>query len=408
VAWSVLFAALFSCCGLAVGVPTAGLAFVNNATIEASSNVKLQAGILQAYSQFESVNDARVVSLEGRALTEGSTVVTGPESVGLLTLGESATTDPLLTFQLYSNASLRLDRMRLPRFNTGATADEFQVRLGGGRIQIVTQPNRSHRFNLRVNSDFGSVLISTPGAYSFEQTDSELRVSVTDGQAIVSTSDNRTSFTFSGGQRTAVSAENGIAGALPAFRNLIKNGDFQPPLDRDWKIETRVDAGSTVSGTATVIGEGASAGLLLQRVGAQLGWGRTGVTQVINEDVRDRRSLTLRIDFQLIEQEIPVCGGEGSECPLFVRIDYRTKDGGDAARIQGFYGRGTPSSTLPDYIRANVQGKHVARRFNFPETFEWNLSEFLPEMQTIKSISIYAEGHQVRTQVNSVELLLQD
>ncbi len=405
VAWTILFIALFSCCALAVGVPTAGLAFVNTATVEAASYVKLQAGILQSYSQSETVNDARVVSLDGRALTEGSTVVTGPESVGLLTIGENDSSNPMLTLQLYSNANVRIERARLPRFDTNTTTAEFNIRLSGGRIQVLAQPGR--RFNLRVTSDFGNTTITTPGSYSFEQTGDEVRVSISQGQAVVSSPSSSAAFTLSGGQRTAMSG-SGLAGVLPSFRNLIKNGEFQPPLDRDWKVETRVDAGSTVTGTVNIIGEGSNTALLIERVGNQLGWGRTGVVQTINEDVRDRRSLTLRVDFQIIEQEIPVCGGEGSECPFIIRIDYRTKDGSDAYRIQGFYGRGTPVSTLPDYIRANVQGKHVARRLNVPETFEWNLSEFLSEMQTIKSISLYAEGHTVRTQVNSVELLLQD
>ncbi|MCX7938427.1 MAG: hypothetical protein N2545_03190, partial [Thermoflexales bacterium] len=128
-------------------------------------------------------------------------------------------------------------------------------------------------------------------------------------------------------------------------------------------------------------------------------------------NVVDRRSLQLRIDFRILYQEIPVCGGEGSECPLMVRIDYRTKDGRDAFWIQGFYASGTPSGTsLPDYIRSNPQNKHIARRLNAPEPpFEsGNLLALIPDMQIVKSISIYAEGHAVRTQVNTVELLLQD
>jgi hypothetical protein len=409
VAWTILFAALFACCALTVGVPSVGLAFYNTSTVDAAVDVKLQSGILNASSAYET--DATVVSLEGRPLSEGSTVFLGPESVGLMTLGERNAANPLLTLQLYSNANVRVDRARLPRFRSSALGDDFAIRLNSGRIQVLAQPDDGRRFNVRIATDNAITQIDTPGTYSIEQIDGETRINVADGQAVISAV-NRTDFlNLFAGQRTLVSPAAGIAGILPPARNLIRNGEFQAPLEeRDWKIDTRVNAGSSVSGTATIIGDAPNTALLLARTGDNLGWGRTGVTQIINEDVRDRRSLQLRLNFQILEQQIEVCGSAGSECPFMVRIDYRDKNSGDASWTQGFYARGTPTEDgLPDYIRANNQGKHVARRLGVPETFETqNLIELLPEMQTVKSITLYAEGHAVRTQVNSVELLLQD
>lgn len=407
IAWMVLFAALFACCAMAVGVPATAYTFINTATVDANVIVKLQAGILKAYSQFETENDARVVSLEGRPLSEGSTVIVGPESVGLLTFG-SDPANPLHTFQLYSNARLRIDRARLPRFAGAGMGDEFTLSMSDGRVQISAQSPSNRPFNLRIVGDHAITTINTPGSYSIEETPTETRVNVAEGQALVSTPDGNQAFTFYGGQRTAVS-EEGIAGVLPAFRNLVRNGNFEPPLERDWQVQTLIDPNSTVTGTAGIVGMSPNTSLLLKRTGQNLGWGRTGVTQQINEDVRDRRSAQLRVNFAILEQEIPVCGGEGSECPLMVRIDYRNEDGADTYWQQGFYAVGTPSAQLPDYVRSNNQGKHVARRLGVPETFEWeNLIELLPDMQTIKSITLYSEGHSVQTQVNSVELLLQD
>lgn len=408
VAWMVLFAALFACCALAVGVPATAYTFINTATIDANVIVKLQAGILNAYSQYETENDARVVSLEGRPLSEGSTVIVGPESVGLLTLGDGNPASPFHTLQLYSNARLRIERARLPRFAVAGAGDEFTLNMSDGRVQITAQPPQGRRFTLRVNGKHAITTINTPGSYSIEETANETRVNVVEGQALVGMPDGNQAFTFYGGQRTAVS-DQGIAGVLPAFRNLIRNGEFEPPLERDWQVQTLIDPNSTVTGTANIVGMSPNTSLLLKRTGANLGWGRTGVTQEINEDVRDRRAVQLRVNFAILEQQIPVCGGEGSECPLMVRIDYRNQNGADAYWQQGFYAVGTPSGSLPDYVRSNNQGKHVARRLGMSETFEWeNLIELLPDMQTIKSITLYAEGHSVQTQINSVGLLLQD
>lgn len=404
----VLFAALFACCALTIGVPTTALTFINTATVDATVIVKLQAGMLNAYSQYETENDMRVVSLEGRALSEGSTMIVGPESVGLLTFGDGNSANPFHTLQLYSNARLRIERARLPRFAVAGADDEFTLSMTDGRVQITAQPPQDRRFTLRINGKHAITTITTPGSYSIEETANETRVNVADGQALVGTPDGNQAFTFYGGQRTAVS-DKGIAGVLPASRNIIRNGEFEPPLERDWQVQTVIDPSSTITGTATIVGMSPNTSLLLKRTGQNLGWGRTGVTQEINEDVRDRRAVQLRINFAILEQEIPVCGGEGSECPLMVRIDYRNQSGADLYWLQGFYAVGTPSAALPDYVRSNNQGKHVARRLGVSETFEWeNLIELLPDMQTIKSITLYAEGHSVQTQINSVELLLQD
>ncbi|MCS7087487.1 MAG: hypothetical protein NZL91_02155 [Thermoflexales bacterium] len=410
-AWLILFAALFTCCALAVGVPASTWALINSATAEAPMEVRLRAGILKTFSRFEQERDARVVALEGRAVEEGTTLIAGPESVGLLTVGGSSSDAPAINIQLYADTRLRLDRARYKRFHIANRADEFVFALEQGRVQIVVEASAERRFTLHVHSDLGTVSTEMPGAYSIERAGEELRVFVAQGIARVADANAQRSIQVSGGQRTLITRARGLAGVLPPVRNLIRNGNFTAPLSRDWEIETLVIQGSTVTGTATIRDAGGRPALFLERTGSGISWGRTGVRQVINENVVDRRSLQLRIDFRILYQEIPVCGGEGSECPLMVRIDYRTKDGRDAFWIQGFYASGTPSGTsLPDYIRSNPQNKHIARRLNAPEPpFEsGNLLALIPDMQIVKSISIYAEGHAVRTQVNTVELLLQD
>lgn len=409
-AWLILFTALFTCCGLTVGVPTAVLAFVNNATAEATANLKLQSGILQYYSQFETTNDAKVVSLDGRTVSEGGNIfLPGPESVGLLTINVPSEPNPVVTFQLYPNANVRIDRLRVPRFKTSLAADDLAFHMSSGRMQVSVDMPSGRKFRLRIIGDHGDTTIDTNGIYFFEETDAETRVEVTRGAATVSTLKGDKSFNFHGGDRTAVADDTGIVGILPPYRNLIRDSEFQGPLRRDWSPIKLTDTNNPVSGTVNAVSTGASNILSFERIGTNLGWGRTGISQTVNADVHDRKPLLLRVNFQIVEQEIPVCGGKGSECPFILRIDYTNRSGADVYRIKGFYGRGTPSSDkLPDYVVTNNQGNHVFRQLGVPSTFEWNLTDLLPEMQTIKSVSVYAEGHKVRTQVSSVELLLQD
>lgn len=412
VAWLVLSLSLLTCCALTFGVPAGTWALVNAVTVEPKIEVRLRAGILKAFSRYEQESDARVVSLDGRPLEEGATVIVGPESVGLMTVGmlpDRGT--PMFTLQLYANAHLHIDRARLPRFSFASRNNELYLHLHSGRIQILVEEAQPRSFELRVRTPDGETLITTPGTYSLEKAKAETRVSVAAGSATVATADGRRAIQLSAGQRTTVRAPDQLAGVLSPVRNLVRNSTFQTPLSPDWKVETLVMQGSPVTGTAKVSVEEGRPALFLERLGSGIGWGRTGVTQVINEDVLERQSLQLRIDFRILYQEIPVCGGEGSECPLMVRIDYRTRDGRDASWIQGFYAVGTPTgASLPDYIRSNPQNKHIARRLNTLEPpFESeNLLAILPDMQLLKSITLYAEGHAVRTRINSVELLLQE
>lgn len=410
-----MFAALITCCLLTVGVPTAVLAFYNSVTTEANINIKLQAGqtSVRLPTQFDR-DPPSVVSLEGYDIPEGSLVALSADSAGLLTLsdGSEAPPKPLVSIQLYSNTQLRVERARLPRFRGSAREDEFILQLSSGRAQM-TIGDTGRRFRLRVRTPHASIAIETPGIYTVEQSGEATRVNVVNGSAIVATANGETALNLYQGQRTVVT-ESSIAGALPPLHNLIKNGQFAAGLSPAWKVETQVAQTGAISGTASVISHDGKSALLLERVGDGIGWGRTGVSQALDVRVDESRDLRLVLDFAILYQELPVCAGVGSECPLFVAITWRDTKDGVREWIQGFYAEGTPQiapgqPALPDSILTNPQRKHV--KVPLGQRVRWetgNLLPFLPNVQTIESIRIYAEGHAVRTQINEVALLLQD
>lgn len=417
-AWTILFVSLFICIALAVGVPTAVLAFYNTATVEANINIKLQSGQTSVRRPTQTDRDPpSVVSLEGYDISEGSSVVLSSDSSGLLTFSEGASTGStaLLTVQLYSNTQLRIVRARLPRFPASRLGDEFMFQLKAGRAQISANSG-VRKLDLRVFTDNGSTLITTPGIYSFEQNNDATALNVVAGSAVVTTFNGETSLNLYTGQRTLVSASS-VAGGLPPLRNLIKNGRFRAALQPAWKIETLVAQANALSGTVRITdadAAGGDGGLMLERMGDGLGWGRTGVIQPLDARVDGGRELRLALDFAIQFQELPVCAGVGSECPLIVSLTWRDSKEGVREWIQGFYANGTPQiepgkPTLPDSILTNPQRKHVKTQLG--QRIRWetgNLLPYLPDVQTIESVKIYAEGHAVRTQIYSVELLLQD
>lgn len=411
-AWLVLFASLFTCCALAVGIPAAALTFYNTATSEAVINVKLQAGQMSVWRPTQTDDDPpSVVSLDGYEISEGSRIVLAADSTGLLTVLDNASpARPLLTVQLYPNTQLRVERARLPRFHAGAVGDEFVFRLTGGRIQA-TAHAADRKLNLRVLSDYGSVTSAMPGVYVIERANDALWLTVVEGSASVATRSDDMSLNLSSGQRTAVT-NSAIAGVLPPPANLIRNGRFQDDIASAWQVEAVVAQSGAPPGTVRIVEEGKSRSLLLERMGEGLGWGRTGVIQSLDAGVSRQRDLRVVLDFAILFQELPVCASVGSECPLFVSIAWRDSKGGAREWIQGFYAAGSPQMQpgaliLPDAILTNPQRKHI--KVPLGQRMRWeseNLLPYLPDVRTIEAVKIYAEGHAVRTQIHAVELLV--
>jgi hypothetical protein len=413
-AWSVLLAAFVTCCALTVGVPAAAMSFVNNTTYPALIFVKLQAGRTIAFEPPAREADARVVGQEGRALEEGGTVIVDSDlpSQALVTIQQAEdVTGTMASLQLYSGTRLKITRARMPRFSIANTPDEINVQLLSGRVQIQVQHQGERALRVTVNTEHATTLLSD-GAYSFEVSDVLTGLYVREGLAQVTSTAKPETFNIEANQRTLVRKGEGISGGLYAPpRDLIRNGHFQAPLSLDWQTFSEVYVPSDISGTVQVVGADTDKSLLLSRPGANLNWGRTGVEQIINEDVSGRSSLQLRLNFSILYQELKVCGGQGSECPLIIQINYRNKQGGVDNWTQGFYADGTPRMPdLPDEIvqAPTPRTKHVASRLGTLETYESpNLLETL-NVQHINSIEIYAEGHGVQTQIHSVELLVLD
>ncbi len=413
-AWAVLSAALLTCCALAVGVPMAGLAFYNAATVEAGINVRLQAGQMSVWRPNQSDRDPpSVVSLDGYDIGEGSLIALSADSAGLLALFDPRADSPrtLLTAQLYANARLRVERARLSRFPGSTAQDEYILRLSEGRAQV-SIPQTERRFTLRLVSDYATAWTTAAGSYVAEINGESLRLHVVDGSATVMNRDSDLAVNLNAGQRT-VATRSSLAGVLPPPRSLVRNGQFASPLQPAWAIEARTAQPDAALGIIRIAEQTAGGALMLERLGVNLGWGRTGIVQTLDARVDGARDLRLVVDFAILFQELPVCASLGSECPLLVAIAWRDDQENSREWIQGFYAVGAPQMSagavlLPDTILANPQRKHV--KVPLAQRVRWetdNLLPYLPNIRTIESVKIYAEGHAVQTQLFAVALLME-
>lgn len=408
-AWSVLIGSFAVFVALVVGVPATLSAVLNQSTVAAGAYVRLQAGRIQTYAPPSTERDARVVSLDGRDIDEGSVIIVDPDasSQGLFTITPPGERTPVLSAQIYGGSRIQVWRVRSPRFALSSAPDESILVMSAGRARFTVVPRDGRPARVQILTPYGRFTLN-PGAHTIEVASGEARAITREGSLIAEASAPGASpLTLRPGERTALRDGTLQALKLTPERNLIRNntfvGDFTP-----WETEIRSAAGR--DGRVLLDVASGVSSIVLDRVGNDLNWGRTGVFQIVNENVADRQSLRLRVDFRIVQQEIKVCGNLGSECALMVNITYIDRSGTQREWLQGFYADGTPADDLPDVIRENPTNKHVAKALGDRESFESEnlLQGGMRDAQLIQRIRVYAEGHAVRTQVYAIDLLVQD
>ncbi|MBX7212827.1 MAG: hypothetical protein K1X39_02330 [Thermoflexales bacterium] len=406
-AWTVLLAAFAILIALVVGVPATVSAVVNSATVASTTYVRLQAGRVQTYLAPATENDARVVSLEGREVDEGSVILVDPDasSQGMVTITPSDASDPTVSVLTYARTQLQVWRAQSPRFGLSAAPDETVLILAAGRAQFTIRPRSTRPARTTVITPFGSFDLGA-GVHTIEIASGEARAFTREGSLIAS-APTAPALTLTAGQRTTLATGTTKLVVLAPERDLIRNPRFSTDFN-PWETEIRSTNGN--DGHASLVAPGGEPSLLLDRPGTGLNWGRTGVFQIINENVAGRQSLRLALEFKILNQELPVCGTLGSECPLMINITYIDRAGAQREWFQGFYAEGSPSVDLPDVIRDNPSNRHVARDLNTRESYESVnlLTGELGNAQLIQRIRVYAEGHAVSTQIYRVNLLIQE
>ena len=416
-AWAVLLFSLFACCAITVGVPTAALSFINTASDPPATFVQLQAGIVSTFGAGEQESvDARVVDLKGRPLGEGSTIVVGNDldSVAGLSIRPQNGAGQI-TLQLYSGTRLRLEKLRVRRFDLSVSGDAYILRLDRGRIEIQVDYPAARALSLSLVTPHAVSTITARGEYAVAVDEQRTRFTGYVGQAQVLVNSQLT-MGLNAGERLDVvrDATTMTPVRMLAAENLVRNPIFQHSLEpANWFVSASASVGAPL-GQFTLVDEGDNQNggrqLDLNRAGDGLGPGRTSITQTVNQDVTNHRLVQVRVAFSIISQEIPVCGGTGSECPLMIDVLYARSDGSEGHWRQGFYADGVPVlGELPDWVVKERQSKHIFKPLDQPAFFaSENLLRLVPDMSVIQSITLYAEGHAVHTRIQSVELWVQE
>ena len=396
-AWTVLLVSLFTCLVLAVAGPWAVSSFVNDSVDAAIMTLDVQQGTVLVSR--EGVAGPIGVTTSLNNLAEASSIrATDENGQALLTIRSPRDNAILQTVSIYGNTDLDIREARAPRFQQSTRPYQIDLKVNRGRVSTTVangngRPIETTLITLQATTNLQE------GSYSIDVNNDEMQVTVREGSANVSAQGSMQ--TLNTQQRTVVKLNSRPSGVLSPESNIVTNGNFRLSLD-DWEVSGELQNTNELSGTVTIDTVGGQRSAVFDRTGAF--HAKTSIRQNINRDVRGFGSLRLHFVVRVLEQDVPVCGQLGSECPLMMQLDYKDEKGMPASFYQGFYAKTDPNGVNPDFI-VGAGSKHRRIVSNVAYTYDSaDLMETLQPQQII-AISFYASGHSYRSSIAEIELL---
>lgn len=411
-AWIVLICSFVSCIILTFSVPVAISAFVQNATRSLDINVQANQGTVG----IEEANGPRRAVLAGEPaqnigeMTSIRTDTTASSLVNVMT-GDQA--EPLAIVQVASNSTVLLEQATTPRFGISDIPYRMNLDLLAGRVRLDIPPFATRPLDIRVTTPQGArINITEPGRYMLEVDDDASQVTVqTDGRAMVASQGE--SMTLVPGQRAEIRANESPNGPFDPARDLIRNGDFSEVLDNWALFSWQVELPEQPEGETTVQPNAGNPFLRFTRQG--VGHADVRVTQSVDQDVSDYDSLRLSSTLRIVEQSLGVCGVQGSECPLFIIINYIDESGVSRVWQHGFFANGTVDDNLTPGVCiscAVVQRAHERVSLGQLYFYETDLiqemaSQGMLPPRYIESITLVGSGHSFTTEISDVSLIVE-
>ncbi|MBP6469374.1 MAG: FecR domain-containing protein [Chloroflexi bacterium] len=410
-AWIVLLASFTLCMIVTVAVPLGVNAMLQNTKKSLNTVMQANQGTVRV-DDASGVSRVVIAGEDGLVVETGARILTDETSTAsLLVYPPDNSTNPLARLQIYSRSLVNLEEATTPRFAMSDETQMLRFHLDNGRLQLNVLQDGSRPFTVIINTPHGQVFVSEPGQYALVVDNMETQVLVQEGQAdvLAVTSGKR----IGTGQRVVISAGGEPEGPLATSRNLVRNGDFYDSW-ADWSLYVwNVELSDQPEGTSEIVELGGEPAVEFKREGA--GHADVRLRQIIGQDVTDYATLRMLLTFQITSHSLGVCGIQGSECPLFVRLNYTDDRGVKRTWQHGFYSMGDVSPTTPDACVscAVVQGTHQRVPLGQISFYEADLIEELarqgaPLPTFIDDISLVASGHSFQVGILDVALIVEE
>jgi hypothetical protein len=408
-AWTVLLISFAVCVTLAISGPLLIYRWVDTAYVELHIKASsVQRGTLQIKCGDNSIPVA--ITEPGNSVcqgTEGITILTGDSDQGTLIISAPDTPQLLAELHIDSNSQLRIGYARTPRFSFSAQPHTLFLSIESGRIRLSTG-GAPRPVAAQINTPEAWVQM-TQGSVSIQAGVRETRVRLHDGTALVVWASKGEGIHLGRFESLVIPPPGDVLQALPRAQDWVTNGDFSLPLDSAWQPYSKdIEFEGEPPGQVVINALQAAS---FVRVGK--GHAETGIAQALNRDVRSVQSLQVRMTLRVLEQNVPVCGTRGTECPIMVKIDYQDMEGELRSWLQGFYTSPDPNRANPPFCTVcNPRADHLRVQpgawyvYDSPDLIPL-LNQAGPAPARLVALTVYASGHTYRSEVSHIELLVQ-
>jgi hypothetical protein len=393
VAWIVLLASFFLFCFIVVAVPLSVRWYVLHAEQGRQATVEALAGTVV------------VEPPTGRGPTplgEGQRLVV-PEGTAIRLDRNSEAT---VTFfdhsfmRLFEESSVRLDRLRTPRYAVSSLPNSVRLYLAGGRVQIGTAISLTAPLDFIATTPQGELHLAADGSYALEATNTRSDLVVYRGQAHAIAAGVDVSVSSS--QRTQITFNSPPQPPTGMARNLLTNGGFQEPLSQGWRVFNDQGAdGGNIDGQVDVVVDEGQRAAEFTRTGGQGNHCETVLEQSLDQKLPDQASsLVVRAMVKVRYQSLSGGGYLSSEYPLMIRLTYRDVYDSETEWVQGFY-------------YENETGNPTMYGLQIPQD-RWyyfeseNLLEKLPIRPfRVMRLRVYASGWDYESLISDINLVVE-
>jgi len=445
IAWLVVLVSFVCFCAISAALVAGVYWFV----FDSSVPLTVQLVVSHGYVNVQPLNGQQIGIIKGVPIDLQTSLVVADQSQGVLEFLDRYSNAVVATTTLTSGTELTLTAASRPRFEVSHRQYAITLDNFSGQMMVTASPGQ-RAFRMDVNSEAGVATLTNDGQYTIytdqnsSTSASQLHVFNQGGDAQIALPSTPAQTVY-GNTIGTVSTDNSIWTNGTPPDTLLVSGLFegQPVstsnsgLPGDWQCVTGADDPTEPLGNWARSADYQNGALHLWRVGENLqhastacviypdgqqGWLDTSAYQTLRLHVRFKLLAHDPASNNLPVQDIPVCGIEGTECPVMLEIaaticpadktSYTTPCPVDNSTIQywhhGFYA--TPDPSNPPTYPSTCDTCHLAHDHVNPDVWYFYDSQDLHQQFAngliyIKQLSVYASGHQYDVVIGEVSLL---
>jgi hypothetical protein len=413
VAWAVLVTGFALFCGFCLASTLGTYWFLFDSQIGMSVKLTVSRGRVDLVFPD---GTSRLAGQEEYITDFNVTLRTDDISQAYLTFEDTYSRQQLAKVFLLQRSAVTLADAARPRFEWSNNAYHVILRDVAGQIRLRLQNDLPRAFRAQAFAPYGHTDISTPGIYDIEARTNSLQVIPRSGSAMLHAISGEMR-TVESGEQAVLILDQQVIDVLPLDTvSLISSGfgdedvETRPALPVGWactnlppsiRSEPEGEWQRTIYEDRVV--------LRMTRLGLGLNHAETRCSYEFGFptpiDITQYSSLEIRLEMKITEQDVPLCGFEGSECPVMIQLDYEISRPGEIVAAgeapyvhqvwrHGFYINANPRDwvTLCDtctqeHEKINPNAWYVYRSGNLLTYINARRPERLV------GLTVYASGH---------------